>query len=193
LVFSPSTKSWHSPSACIWAKDQIQLPGKVSIATQYKSHEAFFLKILQVPQPNLLMHIEELKQKASQAPNKQSIMQAMMNISGFDPNPESLRSLSTCKCFPVTLPAGGGQVWVNQRKDFSIIDKVEYAQMFGGKISMLDLSLEEVHFVKPFLVAMGLSPQFLSNAVQERTTVRDGALDSTLTADLRKKSYAICR
>ena len=139
------------------------------------------------------MHIDELKQKALHAPNKQSILQAMMNISAFDPNPESLRSLSTCKCFPVILPSDGSQVWVDRRKSFAIIDKLEYAQMFEGKVSMFNLSLEEVHSIKQFLLAMGLGPQFLSKAVREMTTVKDSTFDSNMTMDLRRKSYAICR
>jgi hypothetical protein len=65
--------------------------------------------------------------------------------------------------------------------------------MFDGKIRLLDFSLEEVHSLELFLLAMGLGTRYLSIAVTESTTAQGNELHLGLTSDLRKKAYAIYR
>jgi hypothetical protein len=193
LVYCPKTLSWLPPSSCIWAEENIQLPGKVSLATSYREQESFFRKVLGVKKPSLEMHIRALIQKASDNPDKESILQEMRNVCALNPTPEALGTkLSDCDCFPVKHPSGEIE-WLSCADTFVVVDRQEYGNMFRDEIATLDFSLEEVHSVKKFLLCLRLEPRFLSNAVTEETRVRDGLLHQELTNDLRRKSYAICR
>ena len=192
LVYNPKNQSWYSPSLCIWAEDQIQLPGKISIATTYKQLRSFFVNTLSVRQPNLRMHIHSLKQKALENPDKGEIMQEMLNICAFKPKPKSLEELSACKCLPVKLRSGTID-WQDRSGEFAIIDRREYGELFSGRVNFLDLSLEEVHSLRSLLVGLGLEDRYTSKAVKETTAVQGGLVNERLTNDLRRKAYAICR
>ncbi|KAF2499755.1 hypothetical protein BU16DRAFT_504059 [Lophium mytilinum] len=192
LVYNYHSRTWHNPSSCIWAEDEIRLPGKLSIATMYKTLKPFFLGVLRITKPSLEMHISALKEKASTNPDKYSIFREILNICAFDIPFKALESLRNCKCLPVKLSSGTTE-WSDCSKDFAIVNRRDYSQTFAGRINVLDFSLEEVHSLKPFLSGLGLEERFLSRAVREETTVQGGSKDERLTADLRKKSYAICR
>ncbi|KAF2103412.1 hypothetical protein NA57DRAFT_31443 [Rhizodiscina lignyota] len=192
LIYDSRNLTWHAPSSCIWAEDRIQLPRKVSLASAYKGYQSFFTKTLGVTKPNLQMHINALEQKAANEPEKQDILQEMLNICAFNPTPDALKRLGNCECFPIK-PQLGNLAWVNGSSDFAIIDRREYGELFSGKLKILDLTLEEVHSIKDFLDAMQLEERYLSSAVKPKTSAEGGSLSRTLTDDLRKKSYAICR
>ncbi|KAF2810106.1 uncharacterized protein BDZ99DRAFT_442610 [Mytilinidion resinicola] len=192
LVYSHCNGTWHTPSFCIWAEEQIQLPGKLSIATTYKTLKPFFLNVLRVTKPSLEMHISALKQKASTNPDKSSIFREMLNICAFEIPFKALEKLRDCKCLPIKLPSGTTE-WSDCSEDFAIVNRRDYSQTFAGQIKVLNFSLEEVHSLKPFLTGLGLEERYLSRAVREETTVQGGLISERLTAELRKKSYAICR
>jgi hypothetical protein len=193
LVYFSKSQSWHSPESCIWAEERIQLPNKISLATEYKSLKTFFTRVLGVQEPNLEMHIQALTLKASQNPKQKEIVQEMMNICAFNPKADYVREkLADCKCFPVKNPNNQIQ-WRSAAGSFAIFDRQDYGKLFSGKISMLDFSREDVHSTEPILLALGLGGRYLSRAVSESTQVQDGNLDSQLTNDLRRKAYAICR
>lgn len=192
LIYNPKHQSWHSLLSCIWAEHQIQLPGKFSIATDYRELMSFFVKVLQVAKPNLKMHVLALIEKTSENPNKRDIIQEMLNICAFDLTPQTLEDLSECKCLPVKRPSGELR-WQNKSGAFAIVDRREYGEIFAGKVNFLDFSLEEVHSLNSLLVGLGLEGRYTSKAVREITTVQGGSLNQRLTTDLRKKAYAICR
>jgi len=182
---------------CVWAEDRIRLPGKVSLATAYKGHQSFFKQVLGISKPDLLMHILALEQKVADIPDnpdQEAVLEEMLNISALNPPPGALKRLADCKCFPVKLPLPSNSIeWHNRLDDFAIIDRREYGEQFGGKIRMLDLSLEKVHSIRGFLDGMDLERKYLSNAVTRKTSAEHGSLHRLLTEDLRKKAYAICR
>ncbi|KAF1816496.1 hypothetical protein P152DRAFT_428616 [Eremomyces bilateralis CBS 781.70] len=192
LVYHPQTRSWHAPSACIWAEERIHLPGKVSIATAYKGHTSFFCSLLKVPKPDLDMHIAALQQKTLHNPDRQSILEEVINICALGPTPHALESLSATKCFPVRRSLGAVE-WVNREHQFVVVDRNELAELFAGKADMLDYSLEESHSIKPFLLGMGLQNRSISRMVKEKTTVQGGSPAPELTRNLRKIAYAIFR
>lgn len=192
LLYHPSTQSWYSPISCIWAEDNIQLPGKVSIATAYKGKKSFFTKVLGVPKPTLGDHILALRSKTLANPKKEEVMLEMLNICAYNPKPEALEELCDCKCLPITL-ADGVTDWVDRSAMFSIVDRREYDELFRGKLKVLAFSLEEVHPLESFLHGLGLADRYMSQAVQEETKTPDGLMHRRLTDDLRNKAYAICR
>jgi len=192
LLYYHSTQSWLSPASCIWAEENIQLPGKISIATSYKGKKSFFTKMLGVPKPTLADHIKALRTKCEANPNKEEVMLEMLNICAYNPMSEDLEQLLDCKCLPI-LHADGRTGWVDRSGAFSIIDRREYEELFQGKLTILAFSLEEVHPLKAFLHGLGLADRYMSNAVEEETQTPVGLMHPRLTDDLRNKSYAICR
>jgi len=193
LVYQKSKGLWHSPTGCIWAEDHIQLPGKFSLATAYKGHATFFLHVLKIPKPNLAMHIASLIEKSTDSPDKEMILQEMLNICALNPNAETLQAkLKDCRCFPVHMLSGEIE-WLDSTKRFAIVDRVDYAAMFRDKVNTLEFTLEEVHSVKVLLLGLNLEKEYISNAATEETEVEEAMADSLLTADLRSKAYAITR
>jgi hypothetical protein len=192
LVYNPADNSWHGPSKCVWAENQIQLPGKVSLATWYKDHQSFFCVMLGVQKPNLAMHISALRNKVLDTPTTTEVMQEMLNICALNPSVQSLKTLADCKCLPVRLTSGEIQ-WMASSEDFAIVDRREWGEKFENKIKLLDFSLEQVHRLSPFLHGLNLGHRYLSKMVKVDTNVEGGSLHQKLTHDLRAKAYAIAR
>lgn len=115
----------------------------------------FFTQVLAIQTPSLEMHVAALKQKAEDDPNKATLFQEMLSICALNPTSEVMRTLKNCKCLPLKLQSGA-TVWYDYSSDFAIVDRREYGVMFDGKIRLLDFSLEEVHSLELFLLAMGL-------------------------------------
>ncbi len=139
------------------------------------------------------MHIRALIQKASDSPNKDSILQEMKNICALDASSITLYTkLSDCAFLPVKQPSGETE-WMSCTGAFAIADRHEYERMFRDRITILKFTLEEVHSVEKLLCGLRLGPRFLSKAVTEETRVTAGVMHQKLTNDLRKKAYAICR
>jgi len=192
LVYDFNFLTWCSPSHCIWAADNVQLPEKFSVASQYPEQESFFLQVLGVTAPKLSMYITALEQKASDAPAKEDIKQMIRNICQFAPSSEDLYGLLHCKCLPIRRP-DGTQDWMDCDGEFAIVDRREYGRLFSGDINTLDFSLEDVHSFETFLCGLGLREKYLSHLVDTKTNATGSSIDHVITADLRRKAYAICR
>jgi hypothetical protein len=139
------------------------------------------------------MHIASLIEKSNDSPDKETILQEMLNICALNPNVETLKAqLMECRCFPVRK-LSGKIVWVDTTRRFAIVDRAGYAGMFRDKVNILEFTLEEVHSVKVLLLGLNLEKRYLSNAATEETESEEAMADSLLTADLRSKAYAITR
>ncbi|TGO71885.1 hypothetical protein BELL_0517g00020 [Botrytis elliptica] len=193
LLYYRPYKSWHAPSSCIWATDEIQLPGKISIAAEYKKQSVFVRKVLGIKEPSLEMHILALQKRALENPTKEGILNELKNICALNPADGILRDkLSTCKFLPVCETSQMTE-WMDVTSNFAIIDRKEYGDIFKNKINILDFSLEEAHSINAILVSLGLEGRYMSKSVKEETKIADGLLNDALTKNLRRKAYAICR
>ncbi|KAF7906551.1 hypothetical protein EAF00_000830 [Botryotinia globosa] len=193
LLYNPPSRSWCAPSSCIWAPEEVQLPGKFSMATQYKKQRTFVQNVLEIKKPDLEMHILALQKRALENPDKEGILREIKNIRALNPTGNVLREkLSKCKCFPIYRPSQEVK-WLDSTGNFAIVDRKEHGDAFKNKINMLDFSLEEVHSINQFLIELGLEGQFTSRAVKVDTKIADGMLNDGPTKDLRRKAYAICR
>ena len=74
-----------------------------------------------------------------------------------------------------------------------IVDLPGDGSMLETRIPLLDFSLEEVHTLRPFLVALGLENRYISRAIKESSRVKDSVLDDELTRQMRGKAYALFR
>lgn len=159
---------------------------------QYESLKSFFTGVLKVEAPSLKLHVEGLKETASSSPTFSDIKQRIRNICQLGPDEEDLKDLLDCNCLPVNC-TDGSLAWLSSEYDFAIADRREYLELFRDEIDILDFSLEEVHEFKSFLMGLGLEHQYLSELVVSKTSAEGGEKNEGLTADLRKKAYAICR
>jgi hypothetical protein len=140
------------------------------------------------------VQIDVLRGKARQTPDKKDMHQEMVNICAFNPKAADLKCLLDCKCLPIRRESGEIN-WIHceSSEDFAIVDRRTYGAVFENKINMLDFSLEEVHQIREILVGLGLEHKFLSEAVKEDTYAEGGVILQRLTADIRRKAYAIAR
>lgn len=194
LIFVPSQNTWDSPSSCIWVEDQIGIPQKVSIKTSYANLENFFCKMLGVPKPDLKVLVQMLVEfsKIRPFPPISKFKPIIMHISSLGPTARDLEDLKMAYIFSVTM-TNGKRGASNINASFAIIDRLEYGSAFKGQLEMLDYSIEEVHACRNFLLALDPKRKYLSELVEERTTVRDGAIDTKLSHSFRMKANALLR
>ncbi|QDS73181.1 hypothetical protein FKW77_002385 [Venturia effusa] len=192
LVYHSPSQSWLKPSSCVWANDDVLLPGIASIAESLQSQESFFTKTLEISRPTLEDFIQGLASEASSG-NKSSAMRMMLNICSFKPGPETFKRISKIDCLPVRSPCEEIS-WSKRRDQFAIIDRAEHDQTFRSQIDCLDFSIEEVHSLEPFLLGLGLKDRYTSQTVWETSVLPEATgKNYALTKDLRRKAFAICR
>jgi hypothetical protein len=193
-VFVPSQNTWHPPSSCIWADEQIQIPRKAPIKTPYASLEDFFSRVLGIPKPNLDMYVQALKELAQirPTPSALEIKLRVMLISSMGPTSDDVTDLRRARIFSV-VTTNRERTFTDSTADFAIVDRSEYGSAFAGKIRILGYSIEEVRACRSLLLALGLKRRHLSEMVEETTTVRDGAIDTELSRSFRMKAHALFR
>jgi hypothetical protein len=166
---------------------------------------AFFVDCLKVAEPTLDMLAQELQMEArSHAGVELSnedfsvrkmkvIIQAIssMSLNNSGSVREKLRSSPV---FLVRLEDGSFRL-KSAADEFSIRDREIYWKAFNKRVPMLELTLEEVHELGPFLRWMDLESRYLSSRVTERSEF-SGTQDDfcmKLTDDLRIRATAIFR
>ncbi|MCJ1398278.1 hypothetical protein MMC11_001475, partial [Xylographa trunciseda] len=192
LVYIPRINTWFSPSACVWAGLQAEIPGKVPIASDFHSKKTFFTKALKVPEPSVEMYITALESQAKNQPKASKIQETMTLISCLGVTATEVSRLLETKIFPVRLE-DGQRCFTMASFEFAIIDKLLHRNAFQGKISSLDFSLEEIRDTRKFLFACGLESRLTSTLVEEVTNVQGGFLDTNMTKMLRSKALALVR
>ncbi|KAF4626332.1 hypothetical protein G7Y89_g11830 [Cudoniella acicularis] len=183
---------WKSPSFCLWSS-KAQITDRHTVSGQYgqgehkKALKGFFVDCLNVAEPTLDMLAEELQLQArplagivlsddSGWKNKDHYASDQFDVSQWVWTDGSLRLESTTG-------------------EFSIRGRENYWEAFNKRVPMLDLTLEEVHDLEPFLRWMDLESRYLSNRVTERPEF-SGTLEECskkLTKDLRFRATALFR
>jgi hypothetical protein len=82
---------------------------------------------------------------------------------------------------------------MDRKEDFAIVDRQEYEILFREQLKTLHFSKEEVHEMEIFLIGLNLQRRYLSRTVKAKTTASSSSIDSSMTAKMRKRAYAICR
>lgn len=184
---------WIAPSACIWASSRVQITGKVSIGSLYKSLKEFFQNTLNVDAPSIAMHVQTLKSLQGQHADAGRLKETMEHISLMGPLQDSLKSeVNGLNIFPVRL-ANGLRLLAMSSVGFVINDRPLYHKAFEGKVMILDFTMEEVRTIHSFLIACGLKARFMSECVEESTAVEDATISMRLTERLRSYAYAFTR
>lgn len=194
LVFVPSKNTWVPLSSCIWAEDETQIPGKAPLKTAYLELEPFFHKLLGVPKPDIKMHVQGLlKLAGNQTQPAELEIKGLINvISSLNPVAVDVAELQGANIFFVKTKEG--QITrTNSAASFAIVDRLEYGNAFMGKISMLDYTIKEVNACKALFHSLGMKKKYLSELVDEITSVDDGVICTKLTESFRMKAYAFVR
>jgi hypothetical protein len=179
------------------------MSGKYGQGEHKKMLKAFFVDCLKVAEPTLDMLAQELQLEARSLAGVELsnedvykmkiIIQAInsMSLNNYGPVREKLRSSPV---FPVRSEDGSLRL-ETAAGEFFIRDREIYWKAFNNRVPMLELTLEEVHELGPFLRWMDLESRYLSSRVTERSEFNGTQDDYSmrLTEDLRIRATAIFR
>jgi hypothetical protein len=196
LVYDTLHKAWVPTSSCLWSKDA-QIPGKVTILSQYGDLKDFFVGILKVKIPDLGMLVDELSHVVSSELSVKDVKNLIWQINSFSPSRKALEKLKGLPIIPVKPAGTGSQLAVLRVRNekFSIIDRQPWAKAFLGKIDVLDFDLEDVRKLQPILASLDLENRYLSHVVREESSFQGevGAQCSKRTRQLRSRAHALAR
>lgn len=193
LIYLPFQQQWYSPSSCLWATST-RILGKVAIASIHPGLQEFFIDRLGIQPPHIGMFVEELQRLANgdNAPPIQQVSELIKEISSRGPTQEALNELRDCNILPVK--GTDGQVSLQHAGSrFAIIDRLQYEDLFKGKIPMLDFGLEDIHELQPFISALGLEDRYVFPNIEEKSKANPSTLDPILGRSMRAKAYAFYR
>ncbi len=140
------------------------------------------------------MFIEEIRRLANgaEAPSIQKMSELIKEISSREPTREALGILRACNILPIK--GTDGQVSLKHAASrFAIVDRLQYGDLFRGEVPMLDFGLEDIHELRPFLLALNLEDRYMSRTVKEVSMTNASTLDPVLSRSMREKAYAIFR
>ena len=193
MIYVSVRSRWYKPSSCLWTADT-QISGQVPIGEQFAGLGNFFVRYLGVEKPSIDTYIQELKLLISRnsPPPIRIVKSVIKEIGSWKPQQPALEPLKLLKFLPIR-GHDGTLTLKCVTDDFVIVDRKKYGDAFRGITPILDFSIEEVHYLAAFILALGLSDRYMSKAVQECSTVNRSHLDQLQSEEVRHKAYALFR
>lgn len=172
--------------------------GHLPIAVIYPQLEDFFVKVLRVKVVTDAFMMEQLATAASKAQKTVAEIKNLMFATSevLDYNSEvsrfqtSIDSLQNSTYLPCNLPSGG-QEYRSAEQTFFIVDNKHYAEMFSGKLVLLDFKYEELISLHELFRILRLDGCYLSRHVSPETSAESWNRDNVLTEQFRQCAYAI--
>ena len=196
LIFArqQGVPGWYRTSECLWSS-ATPIRGKVTLDDTYYELAEFFIHGLGVKSLTLQMVYNELRQSPNDSP--EDIKVTIRSLNEFlqtEPaylDPEPIRK---AKVFPIRYPNGTvalGSIAVK----FAIGDREKLKAAFEDRISLLDFDLEDVRRLKPLVDWLGLEERYLSNCVEEYTSISKETGTPIVSGKrfLKTKAYFITR
>jgi hypothetical protein len=190
---------WSSPSECLWSTDA-SISDSVSIGGIYANLRGFFVSRLRVKELTVAMLVSDLKKKATaKIPLKTADAKVLifkinsMLAQEILENKEkgNFTELENVRCFPVR-GKDGSIMLTDARTDFAIVDNERFGHAFGQKADTLDVELEDVYTLRPFIEATGLSDHYISGLVKEVSEIEGNvAQNQELSLQLQEVAYAL--
>lgn len=187
---------WYKSTDCLWSSTT-SIRGKVTLDDDYEDLKSFFVDFLGVRLLTLQLLYDELRQTKEHQDTAElrialsvfSSLLGMADASSLDPNP-----IRNASIFPVRY-CSGPVVLRSADTDFAIGDRDYLREKFQDKITMLEFDLVEVRRFKPLIEWLGITDRYLSNCVQEFTSVSDTSGNPILSGprDLKRKAHHILR
>jgi hypothetical protein len=196
LIYNVLNKTWVATSSCLWSRDA-QIPGKITIISQYKDLKDLFVGVLKVKIPDLGMLVEELSRVARSSPTIGDVKSLIWQINSFAPSRKALEKLVDHPIFPVRVPNRTVEaIELRDRSgNFSIIDRQPWADVFQSEVDFLHFTLEEVRKLRPFLSCLDLEDRYLSRVIVEKSSFQGNIQEPSgkRTRQLRRRAHALSR
>lgn len=190
---------FYSPSECLWSTDT-SISDSVSIGGVYASLRGFFVSRLRVKELTVAMLVSDLKKKATAKVPLKSVdakalifkINSMLALEVLENKEKGyLTELENVKCFPVR-GEDGSIMLTDARTDFAIVDNERFGHAFGQQADILDVELEDVYTLRPFIEATGLSDHYISGLVKEVSEIEGNvAQNLELSLQLQEVAYAL--
>jgi hypothetical protein len=174
----------------------VQIDGKAIISRSYPEElRTSFLERLRISPASLSTIVDELHSLADRqpSPSVSKVKEMIWAINKMEPKQGDLNILITSEILPVRRPGSASNsnaFFRSCRDNFVIIDRTKLAEIFDGHATFLDFTLEEVHQLYPFLLALDLERNYLSLLCDEETACGDnGSVDRKRTAEFKERAY----
>lgn len=176
----------------------IEIGDHVPIASLYPKMEKFFTTVLKVSLVTASFMLQQLA-KISRSKNKSSteIKKLMLSASTLlrsEPDSSqfegSLEILKDSNYLPCKLESGV----IDFRKatdTFFIANNQYHANLFDGRLVMLDFNYEELNSLHELLQILKLDDHYISRHVRLETSADSSVVDNALTSRFRQCAYAI--
>lgn len=193
LIYVPTRKQWFSPTSCMWTKST-RIAGKVAIALDFPSLEDFFVRELEVQEPDKSTCIMELETlcRVDSAPSIAQVKELLWEISSYEPSTSDVDVLKPLAFLPIKEVTG--ELRLHNIKDvFVLFDRQGHTETFHGKVASLDFDIEDIRLLRPLIDVLGLASRYTSRLAEEDSCAPDAVLEPLSSKDLRSRAYAIFR
>jgi hypothetical protein len=193
LIYVPTRKQWFSPTSCMWTKST-RIAGKVAIALDFPSLEDFFVRELEVQEPDKSTCIKELETLCSvdSAPSIAQVKELLWEINSYEPSTSDVEVLKPLTFLPIREATG--ELRLHNIKDvFVLFDRQGHTETFQGKVASLDFDIEDIRLLRPLIDVLGLTSRYTSKLAEEESRAPDAVQEPSLSMDLRSRAYAILR
>lgn len=183
---------------CLWTSPA-PISGYVELSLLYPDLKGLFVDRLGVKSANPAMLIDEIKKIAAKhSPKVDGIRQRLIGVGtlilkqGVDKDiTTALDELAKIKFLPQKRQ-DGSKILVGKDDVFFLNDHQRFGEAFKNQSVLLDFDSEEVHVLSAMLKYMAFDERYLSQAVEETSSVGEGAVkDKSLTHDLASRAYAL--
>lgn len=191
-------KQWFKASECVWSTVEAD-EGDACVERVYPDMAELFTDCVGVSRVSSRLSYKRLLEMCGAIQGAQAAKTLLWSVNSVlqkrtDTVLEFTDELRAFPIFPVRMPDGSVEV-LTAADDFAINDRQPYASAFRSQIKILDFTHEEVHRLKPLIEWTGLTARYLSNSVDEVTSVDTAQRtpDRDRTQDFTGKAHALTR
>jgi len=193
LIYVPTQEQWFSPTSCMWAKST-RIAGKVAIALDFPSLEEFFVRKIEVQEPDKSTCIKELETmcRVETAPSILQVKELLWEINSYEPSTSDMEILKPLSFLPIKETTG--ELRLHNVKDvFVLFDRQGHTETFQGEVASLDFEIEDIRLLRPLIDVLGLASRYTSKLAEKESCAPDAVLEPSLSKDLQSRAYAIFR
>lgn len=193
LIYVPTRKQWFPPTSCMWTKST-RIAGKVAIAVDFPSLEDFFVRDLEVQEPDKSTYIMELETlcRVDSAPSILQVKDLLWEINSYEPSTRDVDILKPLSFLPIKEATG--ELRLHNVKDvFVLFDRQGHTETFQGKVASLDFDIEDIRLLRPIIDGLGLASRYTSKLAEKESCAPDAVLEPSLSRDLQSRAHAIFR
>jgi hypothetical protein len=198
LLVLGADKLWYPLKECLW-NTPFTLTGYIDVAVIYPTLETFFVENMGVKKATPSMLIQEISKMAQEEPPRiDDVRKRLIEIGTIlakgtmdDDIAASLTDLQSVSFLPKKT-TNSACILVGVTEMFAIPDHPRYAHTLRDSGALLDFGVSEVQCLHGVFEYMGLTKRYLSNVVEEVSSVGENCLeDGELSRLLRAKAYAL--